>query len=89
MLGNVNFLTPKAPLPVLVKIRDVAQLLSVSRHTVHKLIESGDLTASLVNPSVTKSRRHVRITRASLLRFYLKRFGHPLRQAMDNPFATA
>jgi excisionase family DNA binding protein len=73
-------------MPVLVKVREVAKLLSVSRHTVHNLISSGELSASTVNPSAEKRRRHVRITRASLLRFYQKRFGHPLRNALANPF---
>lgn len=64
----------------------MAKLLSVSRHTVHQLILSGDLSASEVNPSTAKARRHVRVTRASLMRFYQKRFGHPLRNALANPF---
>jgi len=86
MITNVSFLTPREPVPPLVKIREVAKLLSVSRHTVHNLIESGDLTASDVNPTRQNARRHVRITRVSLLRFYQKRFGHPLRLALANPF---
>jgi excisionase family DNA binding protein len=69
----------------LVKVRDVAELLSVSRHTVHHLIDSGDLEASEINSSV-KKRRHVRVTRASLLDFYKKRFGHSLTRALANPF---
>ena len=73
-------------MPVLVKVREVAKLLSVSRHTVHNLIQSGDLTASDVNPSKQRARRHVRVTRASLSRFYQKRFGQPLRQVLANPF---
>jgi excisionase family DNA binding protein len=72
-------------MPVLVRVREVAKLLSVSRHTVHHLIASGDLSAAALNPS-TKRRKHVRVTRASLLQFYQKRFGHPLRRALGNPF---
>jgi len=87
MLTNVNFLVQKEPVPVLVKIREVARLLSVSRHTVHQLIQSGDLVASNVSPSNQQARKHVRVTRGSLLKFYKKRFGHHLKQAMDNPFA--
>jgi excisionase family DNA binding protein len=89
MLDHVNFFVPRqeVQVPVLVKIREVANLLSVSRHTVHALITSGDLVASRVSPSDNKSRRHVRITRASLLRFYQKRFGHTLKAALENPFA--
>jgi hypothetical protein len=51
----------KEPVPPLVKVRDVATLLSVSRHTVHHLIDSGDLEASEINSS-KKQRRH--LTRA-------------------------
>ena len=77
---------PAAQMPVLVKVREVARLLSVSRHTVHNLIQDGDLSAADVNPGKRRARKHVRITRASLLLFYRKRFGHPLRQALANPF---
>jgi hypothetical protein len=76
---------PKEPVPPLVKVRDVATLLSVSRHTVHHLIDSGDLEASEINSSA-KQRRHLRVTRASLLGFYKKRFGHSLTRALANPF---
>ncbi|MCE0521526.1 MAG: helix-turn-helix domain-containing protein [Methylacidiphilales bacterium] len=75
----------KELVPPLVKVRDVASLLSVSRHTVHHLIDSGDLDASEINAS-SKKRRHLRITRASLLGFYKKRFGHSLTRALANPF---
>ena len=47
--------------------------------------DSGDLEASEINSSV-KKRRHVRVTRASLLDFYKKRFGHSLTRALANPF---
>jgi Helix-turn-helix domain len=81
-----NSTTPKKePVPPLVKVRDVATLLSVSRHTVHHLIDSGDLAASEIN-STAKERRHLRVTRASLLCFYKKRFGHSLIRALANPF---
>jgi hypothetical protein len=60
-------------------------LLSISRHTVHHLIDSGDLEASDIN-ATTKLRKHLRITRTSLLRFYKKRFGHTLQRALANPF---
>lgn len=75
----------KEPIPPLVKVRDVATLLSVSRQTVHHLIDSGDLAASEIN-STAKERRHLRVTRASLLGFYKKRFGHSLTRALANPF---
>ena len=91
MMTNVNFSIQKEPVPVLVKVGEVAKLLSVSRHTVHSLIDSGELSASKVTPPPRKRvrpRRHVRITRDSLLKFYQKRFGHPLKQALDNPFAA-
>ncbi len=89
MITNVDSCLRRepAPMPVLVKVREVAKLLSVSRHTVHALIQNGDLSASEVNPTMKrKTRRHVRITRASLLRFYQKRFGQPLRHALVTPF---
>ena len=82
----------KEPVPPLVKVRDVATLLSVSRHTVHHLIDSGDLAASEINstakrkPPAKKPRRHLRVTRESLLGFYRKRFGHSLTRALANPF---
>ena len=75
----------KEPVPPLVKVRDVAKLLSVSRHTVHNLIDSGDLAASEINSSA-KERKHLRVTRKSLLGFYKKRFGHSLTRALANPF---
>jgi excisionase family DNA binding protein len=83
---TISSTAPKEPIPPLVKFREVAQLLSVSRCTVRALIESGDLTASEVNASKCKERRHRRVTRQSLLRFYRKRFGHPLNRALENPF---
>jgi len=78
----------KEPVPPLVKIREVAKLLSVSRATVHALIQSGDLKASEINPSKKKKRLHLRVTRVSLLSFYKQRFGHPLTHALENPFES-
>ena len=72
-------------LPPLIKITDVAKILSVSRCTVHHLVDSGDLEASKIN-AAGKIRRHRRVTRESLLRFYKKRFGHSLDRALANPF---
>ncbi len=84
MITNSNILK-KEPVPPLIKIREVAALLSVSRHTVHHLIDSGDLEASEIN-STAKIRKHLRITRHSLLAFYKKRFGHSLTRALAHPF---
>jgi len=78
----------KNPVPVLVRVRDVASILSLSRHTVHTLIETGDLTGSDVGPSPALKRRHLRVTRGSLYRFYKRRFGHSLNAALANPFET-
>ncbi len=83
-----NSATPqkeKEPVPPLVKVRDVAKLLSVSRSTVHNLIDSGDLKGSKINPR-KKKRNHLRVTRESLLAFYQKRFGHSLTRALAHPF---
>ena len=81
-----NHLAQKDPVPPLVKVRDIAALLSVSRQTVHHLIDSGDLAASEINPTAAKERKHLRVTRESLLKFYKKRFGHSLQRALANPF---
>jgi len=83
---TISSTTKKEPIPPLVKFREVAQLLSVSRCTVRALIESGDLEASEINASGNKQRLHRRVTRESLLDFYKKRFGHPLKRALENPF---
>ncbi len=77
----------KVPIPLLVKIRDVAQLLGVSRMTVHNLIQKGDLEAANINASTSK-RPHLRVTRHSLFKFYKKRFGHHLNRALENPFES-
>jgi excisionase family DNA binding protein len=77
---------PKNPIPPLIRIRDVATLLAVSRCTVYALIDSGDLKASKVNSSNAHERLHRRVTRESLLEFYKKRFGHALNHALENPF---
>jgi hypothetical protein len=77
----------KEVVPTLLKVRDVARILSLSRYCVHALIESGDLEASQLNPSRRKLKRvHVRITRESLEKFYKKRFGHDLERALQSPF---
>jgi hypothetical protein len=81
MITNYHLPT-KDPIPLLVKVRDVAKILSVSRATVHALIDSGDLDASKVGPSKKKKRIHVRVTRKSLCGFYQERFGHALNQAL-------
>ncbi len=60
------------PLP-LVKVVEAAELLSLSRATVHGLIQCGDLVAVRTNPSKRKQRVHVRITRESLDKFLAKR----------------
>jgi excisionase family DNA binding protein len=81
-----NSTMPKNELvPPLVKVRDVAKILSISRSTVRNLIDSGDLEGSRINPC-EKRRNHLRITRSSLLGFYKKRFGHSLALALANPF---
>jgi Helix-turn-helix domain len=84
MITN-DHIIKKTPVPVLVKISHVAQLLSVSNSTVHHLLDSGDLEGHKINPK-TKARHHVRVTRASLLHFYQKRFGHSLIRALENHF---
>ncbi len=85
---TISSTAQKEPVPPMVKIREVAQLLSVSRGTVLALIDSGDLKASEVNASKSKKRRHRRVTRESLLEFYRKRVGHPLNRALTNPFES-
>ena len=86
MITNSTMLK-KELVPPLVKVRDVATLLSISRQSVRHLIESGDLDASEINSTAKqRQRRHVRVTRASLLGFYKKRFGHSLTRALTNPF---
>jgi excisionase family DNA binding protein len=81
--------TPKVELPPLLKTREVAKLLSLSRGTVRSLIDSGDLAAHAINP--TRKRRtkrvHVRITSESLLGFYKKRFGEELQHTSRNLFS--
>lgn len=76
----------KDPVPPLIRLRDVARLLSISRGTLSTLIENGELTAFEINPFDEKERRHLRVTRKSLLEFYKKRFGHPLDRDLLNPF---
>ena len=81
--------TPKSKhaLPPLLKMRDVARVLSLSRASVLALIQSGDLAASEIHPTKRKKKRvHLRITGESLSKFYKKRFGHELERALQNPF---
>jgi hypothetical protein len=74
--------TKTAPLPLL-KIRDVAKVLAISRQGVRALIECGDLEARTLHPTGKKMKReHKRITRKSLAKFYKKRFGHELDGAL-------
>jgi hypothetical protein len=96
MSTNSNILN-KEPVPLLVKVCEVAKLLSVSRHTVYHLIDSGDLLAKPINPTKKKKtarpgkvkpRTHVRVTRDSLSKFYEVRFGQPLANALVNPFKS-
>ena len=75
----------KDPVPPLVKVSDVAKILSVSRSTVRNLIDGGELKGSRINPC-EKRRNHLRVTRESLFGFYKKRFGHSLNRALANPF---
>ena len=76
----------KQTLPLLLKISAVAKHLTVSRQTIHNLILSGDLDAYRVNSVQALERKHLRITRDSLDRFYRKRFGHSLVDALANSF---
>jgi excisionase family DNA binding protein len=86
---TTNNNTTKEPVPPLIKVREVAKLLSISRATVHALIQTGELAASKVGPKTKKKQRvHVRITRKSLCSFYQRRFGHPLDRALANPFES-
>jgi excisionase family DNA binding protein len=87
MITNNQTLS-KEPVPPLIKIREAAKFLSISRATVHALIEKGDLQASEVSPSSAKKRRHVRITRESFCGFYKKRFGQDLSRVLVSPFKS-
>jgi excisionase family DNA binding protein len=77
---------PKEILPHLLKISEVAKHLAVSRQTVHNLIMGGELEAHRVNSKNSRERKHLRIMRDSLLKFYKKRFGHSLLDAIANHF---
>lgn len=83
MITPSPMVVKKGPVPPLVKVNSVAKLLSVSRTTVHALIHSGDLSAEEINPSSSKTRRHLRITRDSLIKFYKRRFGYTLDRALN------
>jgi len=69
-------------IPAVVKVCQVAELLSLCHQTVYKLIDDGQLAAADV--ATTAKRRHLRVTRDSLLKFYKKRFGHSLERALAN-----
>jgi len=74
---------PDNKVPAAVKVCQVAEVLSVCNQTVYKLIDDGQLIAADI--AVRKAeRRHLRITRESLLKFYSKRFGHSLERALAN-----
>jgi len=67
----------------LLKIREVAKILAISRQSVRALIECGDLDARTLHPTGKKMKReHKRITRKSLAKFYKKRFSHELDRAL-------
>lgn len=67
----------------LLKIREVAKILAVSRQSVRALIESGDLDARALHPTGRKMKReHKRITGKSLAKFYKKRFRQELDRAL-------
>ena len=74
---------PDNKVPALVKVCQVAELFSVCKPTVYKLIESGHLVGADISTD-TAERRHLRVTRDSLLKFYKKRFGHSLERALAN-----
>ena len=84
---TISSTAKKSTIPPLVKISDVALVLSVSRQTVHSLILSGDLNAAKISASKC-DRRHLRVTRKSLFEFYKKRFGHSPNRALENPFES-
>jgi hypothetical protein len=74
-----------SPLPPLVKVSAVASYLSVCPQTVRNLLQSGQLAAGrLQNPDAL--RKHVRITRASLLKYYREHFGHSLERALTHGY---
>jgi hypothetical protein len=78
--------TQKTALPPLLKVREVAKVLSLSPASVRLLLVSGDLTGSEIVPRRCKKQRvHVRITSESLAKFYKKRFGHELERALQIP----
>jgi hypothetical protein len=86
MITNQNN-TAKPLLPPLLKVREVAKVLSLSPASVRLLLVSGDLAGSEISPTRRKKQRvHVRITRESLAKFYKKRFGHEIERALQNPF---
>jgi hypothetical protein len=87
MITYPNGLAKALEAPLL-KIRDVASLLSISRQSVRALLESDELKAHELNLSRKKKKRtHVRITRKSLAAFYYKRFGQELDVALQHPLS--
>ena len=84
---TTNNLKSKLILPPLLKVREAAKILSLSRVSVQALIDSGDLDASELTPTARrkKKRVHVRVTSESLAAFYKKRFGQELDCDLHNP----
>lgn len=88
MITNSTLSKP-APLSLL-KVREVAKLLRVSRQSVKALIDCGDLEAGKMTPTHPKPKQkpkrvHWRVTRDSLARFYKKRFDRDLDEALQPP----
>ena len=62
--------------PLLLKVAEVAALLNISRNTVSRLIDRGELSALYLFPGRRSSNRHhLRVTGASFAAFYEKRAG--------------
>jgi hypothetical protein len=76
---------PKGPVPPVLRVSDVAKILSICRQTVHSLIECGELQAHEINAFRRKKRRHVRVTAKSLNDFYQARFGQSLDSVLMKP----
>ena len=87
MITSSSTNASKPTLPPLLKVREVAKVLSLSAASVRLLLVSGDLTGSEIIPRRKRKQRvHVRITRESLAKFYKKRFGHEIERALQTPF---
>jgi hypothetical protein len=76
---------PKGPVPPVLRVSDVAKILSICRQTVHSLIQCGELKAHEINAYSRKKRRHVRVTAKSLNDFYKARFGQSLDSVLMKP----